>query len=625
MSRYKVAQDVEAEDKILGPFSFRQFIYLLVAAAGIALAWGLSQVFLPLAVIPVPIILLFGALALPLRKDQPMEVYLAAVVSFYTKPRRRMWQPDGINSLIEITVPEKVEIERTKNLSQDEAERRLAYLSQLADTHGWSIRHTRVPDAQGSMISDVYFEAQQTSDMFDDNSSEARAMTRRIEQSNQARRRAAIERMQAPPAALPAVADGQPLQQAPVPYQPAWPQAQQQPYHTAPQAIPSTPPQATPPYQPPVDDAGFAPVSPPQSHIPESPYSVPEPQRPAVSYSSTSFPENRIASSHQQAPSPNASGVYQNQPNPYPPQQSTEVYEISPVDDAAHDETPTAEPQPMPREHDSLQSLPMALPAVIPHDSVLPDALSKPYTPPEPTAEAAPEPEPEETPSFEAIYANLRQHAAPTTDAVPLVPPQKSATRTTTTPSNPPAEAPPADIRPSFTSTPAEQPVLSAAPIPNYPHTPTPHPPQQSAYQPAPPQQPPVAPAQPTLAPAPTPAAVSYRDRSALADDKNVIDMSVRYNPYPSIHQSVIQPLDPSYYAKTTPSREERLREEQLAQQRNNMPPNTSTNTVSPDIIRLASNSDLSVAAIANEANRIQHQEQASQNNDDDEIVIPLR
>ncbi len=619
MSRYKVAQDVEAEDKILGPFSFRQFIYLLVAAAGIALAWGLSQVFLPLAVIPVPIILLFGALALPLRKDQPMEVYLAAVISFYTKPRRRMWQPDGISSLIEITVPEKVEIERTKNLSQDEAERRLAYLSQLADSHGWSIRHTRVPDAQGSMISDVYFEAQQTSDMFDDNSSEARAMTRRIEQSNQARRRAAIERMQAPPAALPAVADGQPLQQAPVPYQPAWPQAQPQPYQAAPQAAPNTPPQATPPYQPPVDDAGFAPVSSPQPRIPESPYSAPEPQRPAVSYSSTSFPENRTASSHYQAPSHDAT-TYQDQPNSYPPQQSTEVYELSPVDDTPRDEAPAAEPQPMPREHDSLQSLPMALPAVIPHDSVLPDALSKPYTSPKTTAEAAPEPEPEETPSFEAIYANLRQHAAPTTDAVPLVPPQKSVARTAATPDYQPAAAPSTDTQPPFTPAPAEQPT-PAVQTPNYPHAPTPYPPQQ----PVPPQQPPVAPAQSTPTPAPTPAAVSYRDRSALADDKNVIDMSVRYNPYPSIHQSVIQPLDPSYYAKTTPSREERLREEQLAQQRNNMPPNTSTNTVSPDIIRLASNSDLSVAAIANEANRIQHQEQASQNNDDDEIVIPLR
>lgn len=622
MSRYKVAQDVEAEDKILGPFSFRQFIYLLVAAAGIALAWGLSQVFLPLAVIPVPAILLFGALALPLRKDQPMEVYLAAVVSFYTKPRRRMWQPDGINSLIEITVPEKVEIERTKNLSQDEAERRLAYLSQLADSHGWSIRHTRVPDAQGSMISDVYFEAQQTSDMFDDNSSEARAMTRRIEQSNQARRRAAIERMQAPPAALPAIADGQPLQQAPVPYQPAWPQAQPQPYQAAPQPAPTTPPQATPPYQPPVDAAGFAPVSPPQPRMPEPPYPAPEPQRPAVSYSSTSFPENRTASSYQQAPSPNAS-TYKNQPNSYPPQQSTEVYELSPVDDTPRDEAPAADPQPMPREHDSLQSLPMALPAVIPHDSVLPDALSKPYTPPKPIAEAAPEPKPEETPSFEAIYANLRQHVVPTTDAVPLVPPQKSAAHTTTKLSNPPAEAHPTDTQPSSTPTSAEQSTPPAAP--NYPQTPTPYPPQQPVYQPAPSQQPPVAPAQSTPVPAPTPAAVSYRERSALADDKNVIDMAVRYNPYPSIHQSVIQPLDPSYYAKTTPTREERLREEELAQQRNNMPPNTSVNTVSPDIIRLASNSDLSVAAIANEANRIQHQEQASQDDDDDEIVIPLR
>ena len=622
MSRYKVAQDVEAEDKILGPFSFRQFIYLLVAAAGIALAWGLSQVFLPLAVIPVPAILLFGALALPLRKDQPMEVYLAAVVSFYTKPRRRMWQPDGINSLIEITVPEKVEIERTKNLSQDEAERRLAYLSQLADSHGWSIRHTRVPDAQGSMISDVYFEAQQTSDMFDDNSSEARAMTRRIEQSNQARRRAAIERMQAPPAALPAIADGQPLQQAPVPYQPAWPQAQPQPYQAVPQPAPTTPPQATPPYQPPVDAAGFAPVSPPQPRMPEPPYPAPEPQRPAVSYSSTSFPENRTASSYQQAPSPNAS-TYQNQPNSYPPQQSTEVYELSPVDDTPRDEAPAADPQPMPREHDSLQSLPMALPAVIPHDSVLPDALSKPYTPPKPIAEAAPEPKPEETPSFEAIYANLRQHVVPTTDAVPLVPPQKSAAHTTTKLSNPPAEAHPTDTQPSSTPTSAEQSTPPAAP--NYPQTPTPYPPQQPVYQPAPSQQPPVAPAQSTPVPAPTPAAVSYRERSALADDKNVIDMAVRYNPYPSIHQSVIQPLDPSYYAKTTPTREERLREEELAQQRNNMPPNTSVNTVSPDIIRLASNSDLSVAAIANEANRIQHQEQASQDDDDDEIVIPLR
>ena len=72
MAVYKVPQDVEAEDKLIGPFSFRQFIYLIIALIAIALGWGLSQLFIPLAIIPLPIVVFFGALALPLRKDQPM-------------------------------------------------------------------------------------------------------------------------------------------------------------------------------------------------------------------------------------------------------------------------------------------------------------------------------------------------------------------------------------------------------------------------------------------------------------------------------------------------------------------------------------------------------------------------
>ena len=78
MAQYKVPQDVEADDKLIGPFSFRQFVYLLVAAGLIALMVGLFQLFPLLAIIPIPFILLFGALALPLKKDQPMETYLAA-------------------------------------------------------------------------------------------------------------------------------------------------------------------------------------------------------------------------------------------------------------------------------------------------------------------------------------------------------------------------------------------------------------------------------------------------------------------------------------------------------------------------------------------------------------------
>ena len=49
MAVYKVPQDVEADDKLLGPFSFKQFVFLIVAVGMIALAWaqGSTDVGLP--------------------------------------------------------------------------------------------------------------------------------------------------------------------------------------------------------------------------------------------------------------------------------------------------------------------------------------------------------------------------------------------------------------------------------------------------------------------------------------------------------------------------------------------------------------------------------------------------
>ena len=79
MATYKVPQDVEADDKLLGPFSFRQFVYLMIVLGMVVLAVGLWQLFPLLAIIPIPFALFFGILALPIKKDQPMETYFAAL------------------------------------------------------------------------------------------------------------------------------------------------------------------------------------------------------------------------------------------------------------------------------------------------------------------------------------------------------------------------------------------------------------------------------------------------------------------------------------------------------------------------------------------------------------------
>ena len=168
MAQYKVPQDVEADDKLLGPFTFRQFIYLMIMGGCIGLAFGLFQIFPLLAIIPVPFAIFFGALALPIKRDQPMETYLAAVISYHLKPRKRFWTPGQRESTIEITAPKITEQPRTRELSGEEAGNRLSFLANVIDTEGYAVRG----DITNAPIREDYLaEAASTPDVLDANSS----------------------------------------------------------------------------------------------------------------------------------------------------------------------------------------------------------------------------------------------------------------------------------------------------------------------------------------------------------------------------------------------------------------------------------------------------------------------
>ena len=163
MAEYKVPQNVEAEDKLLGPFSFRQFVYLLIAGGLIALAVGLFQLFPLLVIIPIPPALLFMALALPLRKDQPMETYLAAIVSYYLKPHTRLWMSGQKESTIEITAPKIVDDNKARDLTSEEATHRLSFLADIMDTGGYAIKGA----GTSPMREDLVAEANTATDMFE--------------------------------------------------------------------------------------------------------------------------------------------------------------------------------------------------------------------------------------------------------------------------------------------------------------------------------------------------------------------------------------------------------------------------------------------------------------------------
>ena len=190
MAQYKVPQDVEADDKLLGPFSPRQLVFLGIAIGAGALAWFLFTIFPLLAIIPVPIVIFFGALALPLKKDQPMEAYVFALIRFYFKPNKRIWFPGQRESTILITAPKIVEQPRSRDITGSEASHRLSFLADIVDSEGQAIKgnYTSIKD-------EFVAEANSTTDIFD--SYQAQNIDRIISNDAASRHATAVNNMKA--------------------------------------------------------------------------------------------------------------------------------------------------------------------------------------------------------------------------------------------------------------------------------------------------------------------------------------------------------------------------------------------------------------------------------------------
>lgn len=154
MATYKVIQDVEAEDKLVGPLTLRQFIY-----AGItAICLYLSFIFVTKGVafmlaLTLPIAFTSGFFAFPWGKDQPTEIWALAKIRFFLKPRRRIWDQSGAKELVTITVPKIIERQLTNGLDQTEVQSRLQALANTIDSRGWAVKNVNVNMTAAATVS----------------------------------------------------------------------------------------------------------------------------------------------------------------------------------------------------------------------------------------------------------------------------------------------------------------------------------------------------------------------------------------------------------------------------------------------------------------------------------------
>lgn len=145
MATYKVIQDIEAEDKLLGPLTLRQFIYGAISAVCLYVSFLLLTKHAGYFVILfLPVALISGFFAFPFKANQPTEIWALAKIRFMFKPRKRIWDQSGAKELVTITAPKQVDTNYTNGLSQTEVKSRLRALADTIDTRGWAIKNVNV-------------------------------------------------------------------------------------------------------------------------------------------------------------------------------------------------------------------------------------------------------------------------------------------------------------------------------------------------------------------------------------------------------------------------------------------------------------------------------------------------
>jgi len=91
--QFQVPQFIDIEDKIIGPLTLKQFLYMAGGLMVLAFLWLYLELGL-FIIVAVPIVLLSLALAFYKINGRPFIYFLGALATYLTKPRLYLWKKD---------------------------------------------------------------------------------------------------------------------------------------------------------------------------------------------------------------------------------------------------------------------------------------------------------------------------------------------------------------------------------------------------------------------------------------------------------------------------------------------------------------------------------------------------
>ncbi len=118
--RFEVPQFIEIEDKIIGPLTWRQFVYV-AGGVGVAVVLFFVLPFILFVILGVPIVALSGFLAFHRINNRPFSTFLESFVGYFSGSKLYLWRKEREQTIVTkreepiMIVPE--ELPMKKNLS----------------------------------------------------------------------------------------------------------------------------------------------------------------------------------------------------------------------------------------------------------------------------------------------------------------------------------------------------------------------------------------------------------------------------------------------------------------------------------------------------------------------------
>jgi len=134
----KIPQNIDKEDKLVGPLTLKQFLYLLGGAALTFVAYqyyvNAYLFFTEFVLIGIVVMTFASLLAFGKVNGRPFITFLASVGSFILAPKRRLWDKDNALETVTVKLPRQTEMQApaTKAINKSQLEQ----LATILDTGG---------------------------------------------------------------------------------------------------------------------------------------------------------------------------------------------------------------------------------------------------------------------------------------------------------------------------------------------------------------------------------------------------------------------------------------------------------------------------------------------------------